>query len=468
MVQIFHRIPGGLFVIFKANSNSKYCGLVQRFRQISDKIMILCFMIAVFLGSFYSLFLRNFQENLDDKVNFFLASLPNSQSYLEQLLKSVGDNSVYGFWRIGLLDNYPILKLFFLIYREFTNSNFSNLHDILITSSTFLLAISFFVTLWFGFVLIKTKFLHRFNFALMVFIGSVLFATGCTFLGEIMKNRLASLGIVGLDTAPYGLSVLGTLMSAGLDLSFIGSTPRGSALLCIMAMWIALLGDQNRIAMISAALASIIHISYGMVGIILLLLFFTFKRNKYNFKHFIHVFLLIVYANILLIFYKPPGYISYSILVFSCFFMHYFVTNFYSSKIYCANNIEVGIYIVYFGAAILKIALLPELGLVQNLEKILGFREGWALFISEFPRRIALITAPLVVLTLSFKSFYLITQKYRKILNYSALSAVVFITIIWSCTIFTTGFPISKSIYNLDVGSGSSIYIATIRMILAN
>jgi hypothetical protein len=455
-------------VIFKINNNSKYNGAVHRLRQISDKIIILCFMIAVFLGSFYSLFLRNFQENLDDKVNFFLASLPNSQSYLEQQLKSAGDNSVYGFWRIGLLDNYPILKLFFLIYREFTNSNFSSLHDILLTSSSFLLAISFLVTLWFGFVLIKTKFFYRYNFALLIFNGSALFATGCTFLGEIMKNRLASLGIVGLDTAPYGLSVLGTLMSAGLDLSFIGSTPRGSALLCIMAMWLALLGGQNRLAIISVALASIIHISYGMIGIILLLLFFTLKKDSYNFKHFIQLFLLLAYAQVLLIFYKPPGYALYSVLVFSCFFMHYIVKNFYVSKNNQVDKIEIGIYLIYFGAAIFKIVLLPELGLVQNLEKILGFREGWALFMSEFPRRIALITAPLFILTLSFKRFYVITKKYRKILNYAALSAIIFIVIIWSCTIFTTGFPISKSIYNLEVGSGSSIYIATISMILAN
>ena len=425
-------------------------------------------MIAVFLGSFYSLFLRNFQENLDDKVNFFLASLPNSQTYLEQQLKSAGDDSVYGFWRIGLLDNYPILKVFFLTYREFTNVDFSSLYTILVTSSSFLLVISLLATLWFGYVLLKTKLYYRFNFALMVFIGSVLFATGCTLLGEIMKNRLASLGIVGLDTAPYGLSVLGTLMSAGLDLSFIGSTPRGSALLCIMAMWIALLGGQTRLAITSAALASIIHISYGIIGIALLFLFFTFNKIIFNLKTSIQMFFLLAYAQTLLIFYKPPGYITYSIVIFSCYLAYFSSKNFYVPKKNHSSISEIGIYTDYGGAAIFKIVLLPELGLVQNLEDILGFREGWALFMTEFPRRIALITAPLVVLTLSYKKLYLITQKYKEMVNYSALSALVIITVIFCCTIFTTGFPISKSIYNLDVGSGTSIYVATIRMILAN
>ena len=87
---------------------------------------------------------------------------------------------------------------------------------------------------------------------------------------------------------------------------------------------------------------------------------------------------------------------------------------------------------------------------------------------TDFPRRIAVITAPLVVLTLSYKRLYLMTQKYREIFNYSALLALVIITIIFCFTLFTTGFPISKSIYNLEVGSGTSIYVATIRMILTN
>jgi hypothetical protein len=137
------------------------------------------------------------------------------------------------------------------------------------------------------------------------------------------------------------------------------------------------------------------------------------------------------------------------------------------SKIH-PSIVEIGIYIIYFSAAIFKIMLLPELGLVQNLEKILGLGEGWALFMTDFPRRIAVITAPLVVLTLSYKRLYLMTQKYREIFNHSARLALVIITIIFCFTLFTTGFPISKSIYNLEVGSGTSIYVATIRMILTN
>lgn len=425
-------------------------------------------MIAAFFGSFYSLFLRDFQENLDDKVNFFLAALPNSRTYLEQQLESAGDNSVYGVWRIGLLDNYPILKVFFLTFREATNADFSSLTTVLVTSSSFLLVISLSATLWFGYVLIKSKFDYRFDLALMVFIGSVLFATACTFLGEIMKNRLTSLGIVGLDTAPYGLSVIGTLMSAGLDLSFIGSSPRGSALLCIMSMWVALLGSQTRLAIISAALAIIIHISYGVIGITLLFLFLTFNKTLLNLKTSLQLFFLLACTQTLLIFYKPPGYITYSIIVFSCYLMYSSSKNLLIPKNNQASIVEVGIYIVYLGAAILKIILLPELGFVQILEKNLGFREGWALFMTDLPRRIALITAPLVVLTLSYKRLYPIAQKYRKIVKYCAMSVLVIITIIFSFTIFTTGFPISKSIYNLNVGSGTSIYLETIRIILAN
>jgi hypothetical protein len=466
-VPIFHRILGGLLVVFKSFIHSKYHNLIHRLRNLNDKIIVLCFMIVAFFGSFYSLFLRNFQENLDDKVNFFLASLPNSRTYLEQQLKSAGDDSVYGFWRIGLSDNYPMLKVFFLTFRETTNADFSSLRIILVTSSSFLLVISLLATLWFGYVLIKSKFNYRFNLALMVFIGSVLFATGCTFLGEIMKNRLTSLGIVGLDTAPYGLSVLGTLMSAGLDLSFIGSTPRGSALLCIMAMWVALLGGQTRLAIISAVFASIIHISYGVIGIALLFLFLTFNKTSFNLKASIQLFLLLAYVQTLIIFYKPPGYITYSIIIFSCYLMYFSSKNLHIPKNNHASIVEIGIYIVYLGAAIFKIILLPEIGLVQILEKILGFREGWALFMTDFPRRIALITAPLVVTTLSYKRLYPIAQKYRKIVNYSAVSALVIITMIFSFTIFTTGFPISKSVYNLDVGS-ATYYIEMIRMILAN
>jgi len=467
-VPIFHRILVGLSVIFKSNIHSKCYNFIHRLRHSNDKIIVLIFMIVAFLGSFYSLFLRNFQENLDDKVNFFLASLPNSRTFLEQQLKSAGDDSVYGFWRVGLLDNYPILKVFFLTIREVTDAEFSSLYTILVTSSSFLLVISLLATLWFGYVLIKAKFYYRFNFALIVFIGSVTFATGCTLLGEIMKNRLASLGIVGLDTAPYGLSTLGTLLSAGLDMSFIGSTPRGSALLCIMAMWIALLGRQTRLAVISAALACIIHISYGIIGVVLLYLSFTFNRTIFNVKTSIQMFLLLAYAQTLLIFYKPPSYIIYSIIICSCYLLYFFSRDLYMPSKIHPSIVEIGIYTIYFSAAIFKIMLLPELGLVQNLEKILGLGEGWALFMTDFPRRIAVITAPLVVLTLSYKRLYLMTQKYREIFNYSALLALVIITIIFCFTLFTTGFPISKSIYNLEVGSGTSIYLATIRMILTN
>ena len=423
-------------------------------------------MISLTLGSFFSLFLRNFQENLDDKVNFFLATLPNSQTFLEQQLKATGDNSVYGFWRIGLLDNYPILKLIFLIYKNFTSFQFLDLYDILIISASFLFLISFFAILWFGFVLIKSKEIYRFSFALLIFTGSVMFAMVCTSLGEIMKNRLSSLGIVGLDTAPYGLSVLGTLLSAGLDLSFIGSTPRGSSLLCIMAMWVALLGGKTRLAIISAALALVIHISYGVIAIILLYSFIVITKSVLNFKNSIDLFLLFTYAQTLLYFYRPPAYFIYSILILSMYLIYYLSKIFLHKITSKLKYVEIFIYLTYLFAAIFKILLLPEIGVTQAVEKFFGLKEGWALFITEFPRRIALITAPLCVLTLSFTKFHFVVKKYSKILNFSALTVVIIITIVFSSTIFTTGFPISKTIDDLDVGSGSSIYLSTISAIL--
>ena len=140
---------------FKIIATSQYNKVILRLEQLNKQLIVIIFMIALTLGSFFSLFLRDFQENLDDKVNFFLATLPNSQTFLEQQLKATGDNSVYGFWRIGLLDNYPILKFIFLIYKNFTSFQFFKLHDILIISASFLLLISVFTILWFGYVLIK-------------------------------------------------------------------------------------------------------------------------------------------------------------------------------------------------------------------------------------------------------------------------------------------------------------------------
>jgi hypothetical protein len=451
---------------FELIKNSQYNKAILRLKKLNKQLIVIIFMISLTLGSFFSLFLRDFQENLDDKVNFFLATLPNSQTFLEQQLKATGDNSVYGFWRIGLLDNYPILKLIFLIYRNFTSFQFLDLHDILIISASFLFLISFFAILWFGFVLIKSKVIYRFNFALLIFTGSVMFAMVCTSLGEIMKNRLSSLGIVGLDTAPYGLSVLGTLLSAGLDLSFIGSTPRGSSLLCIMAMWIALLGGKTRLAIISAALALVIHISYGVIAIILLYSFIIITKSVLNFKNSTDLFLLFTYAQTLLYFYRPPAYFIYSILILSMYLIYYLSKIFLHKIPSKLKYIEVFIYFVYLFAAIFKILLLPEIGVTQAVEKFFGLKEGWALFITEFPRRIALITAPLCVLTLSFTKFHFVLKKYSKILNFSALTVVIIITTVFSSTIFTTGFPISKTIDDLDVGSGSSIYLSTISAIL--
>jgi hypothetical protein len=451
---------------FELIKNSQYNKAILRLKKLNKQLIVIIFMISLTLGSFFSLFLRDFQENLDDKVNFFLATLPNSQTFLEQQLKATGDNSVYGFWRIGLLDNYPILKLIFLIYRNFTSFQFLDLHDILIISASFLFLVSFFAILWFGFVLIKSKVIYRFNFALLIFTGSVMFAMVCTSLGEIMKNRLSSLGIVGLDTAPYGLSVLGTLLSAGLDLSFIGSTPRGSSLLCIMAMWIALLGGKTRLAIISAALALVIHISYGVIAIILLYSFIIITKSVLNFKNSTDLFLLFTYAQTLLYFYRPPAYFIYSILILSMYLFYYLSKIFLHKIPSKLKYIEVFIYFVYLFAAIFKILLLPEIGVTQAVEKFFGLKEGWALFITEFPRRIALITAPLCVLTLSFTKFHFVLKKYSKILNFSALTVVIIITTVFSSTIFTTGFPISKTIDDLDVGSGSSIYLSTISAIL--
>lgn len=451
---------------FKIITTSQYNNVILRLEQFNKQLIAVVFMIAFTLGSFFSLFLRDFQENLDDKVNFFLATLPNSQTYLEQQLKASGDNSVYGFWRIGLLDNYPILKFIFQIYKNFTSFQFFNLYDILITSASFLFLISVFALLWFSFVLVATKVIFKFNFALLVFTGSVMFAMVCTSLGEIMDNRLSSLGIVGLDTAPYGLSVLGTLLSAGLDLSFIGSTPRGSSLLCIMAMWIALLGGKTRLAMISVALASIIHISYGMVAIILFYSFIIITKAALNLKNSIDLFLLFVYAQMLLYFYRPPAYLIYSVLILIMYLIYYLSKRFLFKITSELKYAEIFIYFMYLFAAIFKILLLPELGITQSVEKFFGLKEGWALFITEFPRRVALITAPLCVLTLSFTKFHFVVKKYSKTLNFSALAVVIIIAIVFSSTIFTTGFPISRTINGLDVGSGSSIYLSIINAII--
>ena len=453
---------------FKIITTSQYNNVILRLEQLNKQLIAIIFMTALTLGSFFSLFLRDFQENLDDKVNFFLATLPNSQTFLEQQLKTTGDNSVYSFWRIGLLDNYPILKFIFLIYNNFTSFQSFNLHDILIISASFLFLISIFAILWFSFVLIKTKAIDRFNFALLVFTGSVMFATVCTSLGEIMDNRLSSLGIVGLDTAPYGLSVLGTLLSAGLDLSFIGSTPRGSSLLCIMAMWIALLGGKTRLAIISAALASIIHISYGMIAIILLYSFIIITKAALNLKNSIDLFLLFIYAQMLLYFYRPPTYLIYSVLILIMYLIYYLSKRVLLKITSKLKYVEIFICFMYLFAAVFKILLLPELGITQSVEKFFGLKEGWALFITDFPRRIALITAPLCVLTLSFTKFHFVVKKYSKTFNFSALTLVIIIAIFFSSTIFTTGFPISKTINGLDVGSASSIYLSTIKAILGS
>ena len=63
-------------------TNSQYNNVILRLEQLNKQLIAIIFMIALTLGSFFSLFLRDFQENLDDKVNFFLATLPNSQNYL--------------------------------------------------------------------------------------------------------------------------------------------------------------------------------------------------------------------------------------------------------------------------------------------------------------------------------------------------------------------------------------------------
>jgi hypothetical protein len=235
-----------------------------------------------------------------------------------------------------------------------------------------------------------------------------------------------------------------------------------------MAMWIALLSGKTRLAIISAALASIIHISYGVIAIVLLYSFIIITKSVLNFKNSTDLFILFIYTQTLLYFYKPPTYFIYSILILSMYLIYYFSKIFLHKITSKLEYVEIFIYFIYLFAAIFKILLLPEIGVTQAVEKFFGLKEGWALFITDFPRRIALITAPLCVLTLSFAKFHFVAKKYSKILNFSALAVVIIITIVFSSTIFTTGFPISKTIDDLDVGSASSIYLSTISAILSS
>ena len=432
----------------------------------SEKFLGFGLLVVILLGSYYSLFLRNFQENLDDKVNFYLASLPNSRSYLERQLEKLGDNSVYGYWRVGLLDNYPILKYFYKIQYELINYNISRIYEVLLASSIFLFILSSLSIFLFGYVLFRSKNYTKFSFAFIIFISSVVFAVVSTYLGYVMKNRLASLGIVGLDTAPYGLSIIGSLLSAGLDLSFVGSTPRGSALLCIMSMWVALLTNQNRMAIFSAALAFTFHISYGVIGILILYTFLILSKTNTRFSFSLQLVVLMGYTQFQLFIYRPPGNFIYSAVLLSFHLFYYLICKLSHMFTIRKFDMEKFVYITYLSAAILKIALLPELGLVKNLEEILGFRDGWALFITDFPRRISLITAPLVILTISYNRLSFIGEKYKKYMTVFALAAIIVITSIFGFSALNTGFPISDSIQNLDVGSGTRIYLETLEKIL--
>lgn len=177
--------------------------------------------------------------------------------------------------------------------------------------------------------------------------------------------------------------------------------------------------------------------------------------------------LLMIYAQILLTFYKPPGYWIYSLVLISCHLVFYLSQKLKKTSTELSNFLEIFVYTVYLSCAILKIALLPELGFVQDLENILGLRNGWALFISDFPRRIALITAPIVVLTISHMRVYQIVQKFSRSTYYVAGFMPLAMIVIYCCTLFTTGFPISTSINDLNTGPGTEIYLQTINIIMS-
>jgi hypothetical protein len=437
-------------------------------KRSGSNLLPLSLLISLALGSFYSLFLRDFQENLDDKVNFFLASLPNSEHVLAEQLKEAGDDSVYGWWRIGLLNNYPILKFFYLVFNQIFSFQPTQLSNILITSAFFLFLINLLVILWLSYVLFRTKISYKLKLTFVVFIGSVVFSVSSTFFGELLGNRLSSLGIVGLDTAPYGLSILGTLLSAGLDLGFIGSTPRGSSLLCIITMWIALISGRNRLAVISATFSLVIHISYGVIAVLLLFTFLTLRNAYLDRKVLKDTFVLTLFFQLLLYFNQPPNYGVYAIVViviYSTFCLFGYFQPLFAFKF---SHIEIFIYTIYLFAALLKIMLLPEFGISQNIQTFLGLREGWVLFITEFPRRIALIAAPLCVITLSYARFSSPRIRLNKIIDYYAVVSVISLIVLYSLTKFTYGFPVSETINGLDVGPASTLYISSINQILGN
>jgi hypothetical protein len=324
-------------------------------KSFGSNLLSLSLLISLALGSFYSLFLRDVQENLDDKVNFFLASLPNSEHVLAEQLKESGDDSVYVWLRIGLLNNYPILKFFYLVFNQIFSFQPTQLSNILITSAFFLFLINILVILWFSYVLFRTRISYKLKLAFVVFTGSVVFSVSSTFFGELLGNRLSSLGIVGLDTAPYGLSILGTLLSAGLDLGFIGSTPRGSSLLCIITMWIALISGRNRLAVISATFSLVIHISYGVIAVLLLFTFLTLRNEYLDRKVLKDTLILTLFFQLLLYFNQPPNYGIYAIVVIVIYLVFCLFGYFQPLFVSKFSHIEIFIYTIYLFAALFKI-----------------------------------------------------------------------------------------------------------------
>lgn len=432
---------------------------------IKSKRIILIFLVCALLGTYYSLYLRDFQENLDDKVNFFLASLPGSSAYLQEYLDGIGDDSVYGYWRVKLLNNYPILQILYFLFGQLISVNTLTLISILLISASFLMLVYIIAIAWFFYAISVSDIYHRFGVALLLFSGSIAFSLTATFLGNRLGNRLSSLGIVGLDTAPYGLSILGTLLSAGLDLSYLGSTPRGSSLLLIMAMYISLLSGKYTIAALSVFLSSLVHLTYGIVGLVLLYIFLiTTSSNKFSLYL---LWRLVFLHTILLIWFQPPTYELYLALIW---LLHLACARqkilFLIRKI-VKIDFSWCLYGIYFCAAITKLILLPEYGFVEQLRSFLNLRDGYALFLSDFPRRIALITAPLCVLAASFQ----LSQKLPKLAKFPLIPAGYLIasitSIVFVLTGLDTGFPTSSSLSDLVVGSGTDIYLLQIFEIIS-
>jgi hypothetical protein len=411
------------------------------------------FLITICLGTYFSLFLRPFQENLDD---------------LDEQLQSYGDRSVYGKWRVGLLENYPFLKIVFFFQRHAIVESDLELTQFLILSAMQLSLGTLIAGILFSRVARKLHTDHSLSLALLIFSLSISFAMACTLLGDIFQNRLSSLGIVGLDTAPFGLSVLGTLLSGGLDLSFVGSTPRGIALLCILSTMIGMLHKRVFLAMTCLLTCFFMHITYAFIGLCLWYLYIFCSDTLKSWKACLATWLLFLQSIFFLQYFQPPGFRAY---LFSLVSLHLLYTVKFFWRSYSpliGFSFEATMYFIYSISSVLRLLLLPDLPIVGGLRTFLGLQEGYELFLSDFPRRIALISAPICVILVS-KRLYGITSMFLRSAIKIAVRLVTLITagiFLVSCLYF--GFPFSNTLKNLDLGYASSLYLTTIQEILTN